>query len=163
MAIYMKINEIEGHVTAKGYEKWIELNHLNFHVKRNIATHPGKVADREFTKPNISEIQLSKYIDKTSPKLFEQTCVGKSIAKIEIHICQTGVDQISPYMQYTLSNVIVSHYMLTAQEHCETSPPQENFNLNFNKLEMKYIPYDEKHNPGSPIPSGYDLSLGTKV
>jgi hypothetical protein len=28
---------------------------------------------------------------------------------------------------------------------------------------MKYTPYDNEHNPGSPVPAGYDISLGKKV
>lgn len=162
MAIYMKVDGVEGHVTAKGYEKWIELDSVNFNVNRTINTKPGNVSDRESTKPTLSEIAVTKVMDKTTPNLFSEACIGKSKPKVEIHVCQTG-DKISPYMEYTLSNVLISNYQVQGQNKCENAAPLETINLNFDKIEMKYTPYDEKHNAGSPIPAGYDLSTGTKV
>ena len=163
MAIYMKIDGIDGHVTAKGYEKWIEVDSLNFGVSRNISTVPGNVTDRESTKPKVSEIIVSKQMCKASPNLFSEACVGKSKPNVKIHVCQTGGDSVSPYMEYTLSNVLLSNYQVNGIERAEKVPPTENVNLNFDKIEMKYTPYDDKHNPQSPIPAGYDLSTAKKV
>ncbi len=163
MAIYMKVDGIDGHVTTKGYEKWIELNSLHFSVNRKLSTKPGNVYDRESTKPVFTEVMVDKSMDKTTPKLFEQACVGKAISKVEIHICQTGTDKISPYMQYTLHDVLMSHYQVLGEDKCEGAAPTESASLNFDKIEMKYTPFDAKHNAGSPIPAGYDLSTGTKI
>lgn len=162
MAIYMKIDGIDGNVTAKGYEKWIELDSLNFGVQRNINTKPGNVTDREATKPTVNELTVNKAMDKTSPNLFVEACVGKAKSKVEIHVCQTS-DRISPYMQYTLSNVLISNYQVSAVNKADNAAPMETANLNFDKIEMKYTPYDEKHNALSPIPAAYDLSSGTKA
>lgn len=163
MAIYLKIDKFDGHVTAKGYEKWIEIETFHHSVERNISTRPGNVADREATKPSFSELMVTKKLDKTSPKLFEQACVGKALPKVEIHLCLTGPDKISPYTQYTLQNVIISRYETLGEQGCERGAPSEQLYLNFDKIEVKYIPYDAQHNAGSPIPAGYDLAAGTKV
>lgn len=162
MPIYIKINDIEGNITAKNHEKWIEVNSINFYVSRNITTKPGAISDREFTKPSLSEIEITKNIDKTSPLLFSEACVGK-VKNVNIDVCQTN-ETISAYMQYTLSNVIISHYsVLIHSEDDKHLLPTEKIKLNFSKIEMKYIPYDEKHNAGSPIPAGYDLESAKKV
>ncbi len=165
MAIYMKIDGIDGHVTAKGYEKWIELDSFQFGVNRSIATKPGNVSDRESTKPTISEIVVTKAMDKTSPNIFTEACVGKAKPKVEIHFCQTG-ENVSPYMQYTLSNVLVSNYQaqrLQDNNVTANATPVETINLNFDKIEMKYTPYDEKHAADSPVPAGYDLNTAKKI
>lgn len=162
MAIYMKVDGIDGLVSAKGYEKWIELDSLNFGVQRNITTKPGNVSDRETSKPTIHEFTIGKVMDKTSPNLFSEACVGKAKSSVQIHVCQTG-DTISPYMQYTLSNVLISNYQVSATNKADKAAPEESVTLNFDKIEMKYTPYDESHKASSPIPAGYDLSSGTKI
>lgn len=163
MAIYMKIDGIDGHITATGYEKWIELESLSFGTSRNISTKPGNVSDREFTKPTFTEVMIGKLMGKDSPYIFTEACVGKSKPTIQIHICQTGTNGISPYIQYTLSNVLISRYQIHASDKAEGTAPTELLNLNFDKIEMKYTQYDEKHNALSPIPAGYDLNKGTRI
>jgi len=161
----MKMDGAEGNVTAKGYEKWIELSSLNFGVKRSINTKPGKVADRESTRPTVSEVTLTKEMDKSSPALFTEACVGKAKPKVEVHLCQTG-ENISPFMQYTLENVLVSNYSVnhsSDDNQRKTGYPTETVTLNFDKIEMKYTPYDEQHKAQSPIPAGYDLNTAQKI
>jgi type VI secretion system secreted protein Hcp len=36
--------------------------------------------------------------------------------------------------------------------------PIEQINLNFTKMELKYVPYDSNHKPQSPIVASYDLA-----
>ena len=165
MTIYMKIDGIEGNVTAKGYEKWIELNSIQCGVQRNINTSPGKVIDRESTRPAINEFLLTKHMGKTTPLLFTEACVGKAKPQVEIHLCHTG-DEISPYMQYTLNNVLISNYFVEYEETTDkltANHPKETITLNFDKIEMKFIPYDEQHKAQSPIPAGYDLNTANKI
>lgn len=162
MPIYIKVDGIDGNITAKGHEKWIEVSAFSFGVSRNISTKPGAVSDRESTKPSISEIEIIKNIDKTSPNFFSEACVGK-VKNVNIDVCQTG-DTIAAYMQYSLTNVIVSSYSVNITSAAdERLSPCEKIKLNFDKIEMKFTPYDEKHNPGSPIPAGYDLVSAKKI
>lgn len=162
MAIYMKVDGIEGHVSAKGYDRWVELDSLDFGVNRSLQTKPGNVFDRESTKPSVTEIAISKLMDKTSPHIFLEACIGRAKSKVEIHICQTG-ERIIPYMEYTLHNVLISHYGVQAIAKDGATVSEEHVSFNFDKIEMKYTPYDEKHNPQSPIPAGYDLKAAQRV
>lgn len=161
MPIYLKIQGMEGDVSAKGHEKWIEVSCMNFNVSRNINTKPGAVSDRESTRPSISEIEISKTIDKTSPHLFSEACVGKS-KLVNLDICRTG-ETLSAYVQYTLSNAIISYYGIIISSDTHGLQPTEKIRINFDKIEMKVIPFDAKHNPGSPIPAGYDLAGAHKI
>ncbi len=162
MAIYMKIGGIDGDVTAKGHEKWIALQSLDFNVKRLLSTDPGRIADREGTRPSISEISITKKMDKSSPLLFSEACVGKAKSEMKIDICQTD-SSLTPYAQLTLNNVIVSGYQLdasNAEQHstsAENQTPHEKITLSFDKIELRYTPYDSQHQAQSPIPAGYDL------
>lgn len=162
MPIYMQVQGIDGDVSAKGYEKWIALDSLNFGANRDIKTRTGKTSDREATLPTVGEIVVTKEMNKSSPNLFAEACVGKA-KSVTIHVCQTGTDAAKPYVEYTLNNVLLSNYQVALDKNTDHAVPVETLNLNFDKIEMKYIPYDEQHNAGSPIPAGYDLTTGTKV
>lgn len=161
MAIYMKIDGIDGNVSTKGYEKWIELDSVSHDITRSINTQPGKVADRETTRPMIGEILITKKMDQTAPHLFTEACVGKAQSKpVQIHFVQTGED-ISPFMEYSLQNVLISQYSVNHDKMGKD--PVEAVKLNFDKIEVKYTPYDAAHKPQSPIPAGYDLATAKKV
>jgi type VI secretion system secreted protein Hcp len=166
MAIYMLIPQKLGNVTAKGHEQWIGLHTLEFHVKRYIATEPGRVYDRESTRPTLSDISLTKKLDASSPLLFSDACVGEAIPEIKVDLCQSG-NQLIPYMQYIFFNVIISSYQINFcyQPHQPLTAeyPIEKLTFSLDKLEMKYTPFDEKHKPQSPIPAGYDLREATLI
>jgi type VI secretion system secreted protein Hcp len=162
MAIYMKVEGIDGHVTAKGYEKWIELDSLKHTNERNITAKPGNVSDRESTKPTLSGFDISKASDKTTPHVYIESLVGKA-KKVDIHICQTGTDKITPYLQYVLHDCLFSKFELEIENKAQSEGPKEKITLSFDKIEMKYTPHDQKHNTGSPIPVGYDLATATKI
>ena len=159
MAIYMKIPGIEGDISAQGHEQWIQLSSLNFATKRSLCIEPGRITDREATRPSVSEIEITKKMDKASPQLFSESCVGKAKPEIKIDICQTGSSLI-PYMQYTLRNVIVSAYRVDAENEFY---PTEKLHLSFDRLEMRYTPFDEQNQAQSPIPAAYDLKKATTV
>jgi type VI secretion system secreted protein Hcp len=60
MAIYMKIDGIDGSVTAKGFEKQIELHSFQFGVGRAISMDSGNAANRSHGRPSLSEITVTK-------------------------------------------------------------------------------------------------------
>ena len=158
MAIYLHVEGLEGDVTAAGHEGWIECESMDFGVSRSISTQTGSSQERESTAPTFSDVTIVKNMDKCTPKLFEQACIGTS-KLVKIDLVQTG-EQLDTYMSYELTDsLITSHATSSAGE----GRPTESVSFNFTKILMKYTPYDNKHKPGSPIPAGYDVRLGKKV
>jgi len=158
MSIYLKIDGIEGKVTATGHEKWIDVGSLQWGVGRAISSSVGTSADREASKPSISEVSVTKQMDASSPLIFTEACVGKS-KPIKIHLCTTGTDTIDTYMEYELEDCMVSGYSVSSGG----DRPSESISFSFTKLTMKFIPYDDAGKAQSPLPAGYDMALGKKV
>ena len=159
MSAFMKIEGIEGDVTAKGHENWIQIDKIELHIERTLSAEPGRISDRERTRPTLSEITIHKKMDRTSPLLFSESCVGKAKEELLIDICQTN-NTLSAYMQYNLSNVIVSYYQVN---HENNHQPIETIRLSYDRIEMKYTPYDDQNKPCSPIPAGYDLKTTESI
>lgn len=160
MPIYLKIDGINGNVTATGHEKWIELGSMQFGVGRGITSvgSVGRESNREASIASISEVTVSKIMDETSPLFFIEACIGVG-KNAEIHLCRTG-DQVQSFMEYKLQNVLISSYSMETNGE---GHPEESLSFNFDKIEMKYIPYDDQQKAGSPVPSGYDLKAAKKV
>lgn len=159
MAIYMKAKGFSGNVTAKGYENWIELDSVDFGVKRAITTRVGRVSDRERGTPDFSEAEVLKRLDASSNELFQSVCTGSAIPTLEIHLCSTG-QTIQPYVKYLLENVIVSSHYNTV---VSGAVPYERFTLNYTKIQKSYIGRDGSNQSLAPHTTGYDLEKAGQI
>lgn len=158
MAIFMQIEGIDGTVTAKGHEKWIDCSSMQWGVGRAISNSVGTMDDREASKPSISEISITKQMDLSSTALFTEATIGKG-KKVVIHLCKTGSDEIETYQEYELEDCMVSGYSVSSGG----DRPQESISLSFSKILCTYTPFTPDGKAGSPNKSGYDVAAGTKV
>jgi type VI secretion system secreted protein Hcp len=157
----MKLNN--GGATAKGFEKFIELDTFDLGVSRKIDTKIGKVTDRDFGVPNIMDFIISKQLDKSSPYLFEASLAGTTLGEIKLSACGAS-GSANKYLEYTFSDVMLSHYSISGTENQHQDDlPYEILHLNFTKVEMKYIPRNSKNESLLPISSGYDLTTATSI
>jgi type VI secretion system secreted protein Hcp len=164
MGIYLQIDGIQGPVTAKGLEGFIQAESFTSNIQRKLATQAGAVSNRETSKPVFSEITLTKIVDKTTPLLFTEATVGASKSNAVVKFISAG-SNLNEYLTITLGNVMISSQTLDTTdrnvsddgENNRSDRPTESITLNFTKIEVKYTPYDNQNNVGSPIPAGYDL------
>lgn len=156
MAIYVKVDGVDGNVTSKGHEKWIECLSFQFGVGRSIPMYVGKQTQREATAPSLSEITLSKEFDDSSPYLFQESVKGIS-KTVNIHITKTGAGELDNVVEYILSDCLLSGYSVSTAGEA----PQESLSLAYTKIEMKYIKWDEAHKKASQVPVSYDLGTAT--
>jgi type VI secretion system secreted protein Hcp len=168
--MYMKISGMEGDVSAKGYEQWIQLESLHLQARRKLNTQPGRTLDKEGSRPAFSEVTVTKRMDQTTPKLFQEALVGGAKPHIQIDIA-TSNDAMAAYMQYTFSNAILSSYEVHDftfssagdSSHIKKRSPLETLTINFDKIEMRYLPRDTHNKPQSPVTAAYDLKQATSA
>lgn len=157
----MKIDQINGNVTAKGYENWIELVRFKVRANRKIHTHrAGVQSNRGSSVPSFSEISITKRVDEISPILFLETCTGKA-KDIQIHFCLSETN-IYSYFEITLNDVLLSGSHFSGNSN-PNRHPMETFSLNYSKLQLRYIPYTNSHDAAAPISAGYDLIMAKKI
>jgi type VI secretion system secreted protein Hcp len=153
MAVYMKVDGIDGDVSARGHDNWIQVDNLQFDVSRNVTNTAGKLYDRILSQPNFTEITLSKKVDKASSYLLQYACSTKAIDRVEIDVCTTD-QELSPYVKYTLEKVIIAEMR---HETFSGTTPFEKLRLNFTRLELNYQGRDDANRPRGPLVSGYNL------
>ena len=158
--IFIEYEGIEGNATAEGYEKHIRVDTLQFGVGRGISMEPGNLANREATRPSLSEVVFTHKTDNSATALFKESVTGSIGKKVVIKFVQTGTDGFVEYMNYTLYDVLVSGYSIAAEGDTD---PTESVSLSYAKIEVKYNDYDKSNKSASPQVVGYDLEFGKPI
>lgn len=150
----MKIDSIEGGSQVSGYKGWIELDSVYFSVDRDIPMAVGRSDNRETSLPLLSEVTITKLMDKSSNHLFAAACGSKkSLDTVQIHLCTNGPNY-QPYVKLTLNNVMPSGY---EKVMAGNSVPSELISLTYTKITHTQV------EDGSPVITGFDLITAKTV
>jgi type VI secretion system secreted protein Hcp len=158
MSIYMKVPGADGSVTATGYEKWIELDSMQFGVGRHVGMDVGNMANRAAGLPNFSEVSVSKQMEESSHALLNDAVLGKSGKKIEIAVVEVG-DTAEEMVKYDLEDSIFSSFSMSAGGG---GRPQESLSISYSKLTVSFAASGKDHKAGATPRVIYDLTLAKK-
>jgi len=134
----MKFGDVPGDVTTQGFKDWIEMNSFQFGVSRGVSSGAGG-STRESSSPSISEIVVTKYFDKSSAKLYQDSVAGSFDTKVQIKMTTTTKSTIETFLTYDLSDCGVSSY----SQSSGGDAPVESLSLNFVKIMMTPTPLDK--------------------
>jgi len=158
MAIYVKVDGIDGTATHEKHKKWLYVDSVQWGVGRGISVQTGRAFNRESSEPSVSEVTITKTTDGSSPKLFQLATGMDPVGKKVVIDLVTSGSPGETFLTYTLTNSLVSSYSASSGGEA----PSESISFNFTKIEVKYIPQDEKMEGAAPIIASYDLAT-TKV
>jgi len=140
MAIFIKYGDLAGEATATGYEKWMEVQSLQWGVGRGISSGVGGGSKREASAPSVSEIVVTKTMDAISPLMLKEA-IGGDAKTVKIDLTQTDASgKHIAYQKYILTNTLVSGYSLSSGG----DRPSESLSLNFTKVDSEYLKVDDK-------------------
>jgi type VI secretion system secreted protein Hcp len=154
--IFMQINGLAGDVAVPGFAGDIELNSFQWGVGRGISSPTGGSSDRESSAPSVSEIVVTKALDKTSPELLRDLLAGTDIPEIDIFFVNLskGGQAGTAYAEYVLSDVLLSGYSTSSGG----DRPTESLSLNF--LKIQYKSFTQNADGTTSVDSlTYDLTL----
>jgi len=152
--IFMQFQGITGEVTAKNFTGDIQINSFQWGVSRAIN---GLGTGRVLGMPSLSEIVITKLLDKASPTLVNDLLTGVSTPEVDIFFVNNGRASQTTYAEYKLQNVLISSYSASSSG----DRPTESLSLNFSKITFTEIPLTSTGAPGIPVSTTFDLtSLG---
>jgi type VI secretion system secreted protein Hcp len=160
MPIYLNYNSlaVKGDATATGWEGWIEVNSFQFGVGRGISSPTGGSADRESSAPSVSEITITKDQDSSTGPLLTAALQGEGVAVI-IDFVKTSQGQLAKYMEYKLTNTLISGWSTSSGG----DRPSESVSLNFTKFEVDPTTIDAAGAISNANPITYDIGLAKVV
>ena len=149
---FIKIGDIEGESTDAKHAKWIDLQSVQWDVKREISDPLG--GNREPGLPKLSELTLTKLLDRSSPAIFLNAVGGSQpISTVTLELVNPTYSGV--FYRLTLNNVLVS-----SQKHTSTlgeDKPRETITLNFTKIKIEYFYQDAKGTVAVPAVT-YDVT-----
>jgi type VI protein secretion system component Hcp len=121
---YLKIDGIAGESTARGHERWIEIEAFSVAGARSSA--------RQTLQANSGPGTMTLFprLENLSPKLIEACNEGRSLGRVVLHIRAPGSS--GTFEEYVLDGTTVS----TCQASSADERPTENITLNFGKVEF---------------------------
>jgi len=140
MAAYIKFDGVEGEAQDKDHKGWSDILAFSQSLQK-----PGFAATGPTRRRGdviLEDIQVTKELDKASPKIAEGVCKGKVFPKVEIELTASYTDAGRvTYFRYELKNVQVTSYGISGSGQAEEVPTEE-CSLNFEEIKVTYTEAD---------------------
>jgi type VI secretion system secreted protein Hcp len=155
---FLKIDVIPGESTDDKHKDWIEVLSYNHGLSQPAAGSRSTGGAASSQRCDHQDFTVVKAIDKASPKLALHCCNGAHIKKITLELCRAAGDK-QKYMEYTLSDVIVSNVRPGGSAKGGEALPLEEISFDYGKIEWVYTETDHKTGkPKGDVKAHWDLT-----
>ena len=133
---FLKLDGIDGEVSAAGFEKWIEVMSFSWGV-----TNAGTGASGGgggAGKASFQDLHFESPTSKASPNLMLACATGKHIQSALLTLRKAGgSDNSAQFMKIRLDDVLISSYQNAGAEQGDDRP-LDGVSLNFVKIDFLY-------------------------
>lgn len=154
---FLKIQGIPGESADEAHKDCIEVLGYS-HGMTQAATGHGRAGGAPATgRCNLGDFTVTKRVDKATTLLAKALCMATLIKEVKLELCRAGGSK-EKYMEYTLSNVIVSSVTASKSREGE-GLPEEHLAFSFGKMTWTYFRTDPKTGkPKGELEHTYDLT-----
>jgi type VI secretion system secreted protein Hcp len=153
---FVKIDGIDGESSDDAHKGEIEIISYSLGATQAGGASTSRTGGQTGARADIGEFTITKVLETSTPNLFKFCCSGKHIAKIVISICGASESK-QTYMQYTLTDAVVSSHRAIGATSAEGARPLEEVSFRFGTISLAYTPYDNTGKAGAAIKAGWDL------
>ena len=144
--MFLKLEGIEGESFSKGHEKEIEVSSWSWGMSRDIMTSGSA---RAMGRPCVSEIVVTKLVDKASPKLMTALVNGTAIKGGKLTVRKGGEVPVD-YLVIELATILVSSLQ---ESGSSGDTAQESVALSFVSANVSYTVQGPDGKPGEKVPA----------
>lgn len=158
---FVKVDGIEGESTDSKHSGWIEAINFSAGASQAVSNTASSAGGATAERTDIKPFTFTKQVDSSSPKLFQACAAGTHLDKITIALHRAGGDEKIKFLEYELSNCIISD--VTTNGGGEDFPT-ESISINFGKIRITYS--KQKREGGGlagNISAGWDLQKNCTV
>lgn len=83
---YLKIEGIPGEALDSKHKDWIEIKSYSCAVHQTVSDTATSAGGATSGRSTFNDLQITKYVDKSSSKLFEESAKGTHIPKVTLHV-----------------------------------------------------------------------------
>jgi len=155
---FLQIDGIKGESQEDKHADWIEVIAFNHQVKQKTSSTRSSSGGATTGVSEHGDIFITKFIDISTPKLYEACSTGKHFSKAAIEFLRQSGDSKVKYLEIKLEEVIISS--ITSDGHKSGDELQtEILGLNYGKIEWVYTQQKRKDGSGGGNTTAkYDLT-----
>jgi len=159
--MFLYLNGITGESIDEQHDDWIDVLSYSHGISQPGADSITSGISRSAMRSEHQGFTIAKYLDKSSPKLALYCCSGTHIPEVILELCYATGDKLR-FMEYTLSDVIVSSVSPSGSVESGEARPLEEVSFSYSRIEWKYTEMD----PGTGKAKGnveaeWDLTTNT--
>lgn len=129
-------SDIKGDCTDADHTDWVQITAFRFN-----ATQPPsvlhKVGHRTAEAVELSEFEVDKLHDSSTPGLFASVCSGATIPEVNIELVKSGGDPL-PYTKIKLTDVLVTGVLHAGDPSGQFQFPMETVKMTFSEIEWTF-------------------------
>lgn len=145
---FMKIDQMDGESTDAQFKTWQQLESFSCGVSQPGSGSQSTGGSRNVARANHHNFHVVKDMDKATPKLVQFCCDGQHIKKIQVTLCRAVDKKKQKYLEFTLSDVIVTGVTPLGSMGGDALP-KESVSFDYGKFEINYTQLD--HATGKPV------------
>lgn len=160
---FLKIDGIDGESTDDKHANWIEVLSYSTGLSQTASGSASTAGGATSQRADFQDFSIVKALDKASPKIAVACADGTHIKSVILELCRAGGDKVK-YMEYKLSNCIISSVRPGGSSAGNETLPLEEVAFNYGKIEWTYT--QQKRGDGSgggQVAAGWDLEKNKKV
>ena len=160
---FLKVEGVPGESKDEKHSDWIEILQFSNGHDQPASGTASSVGSLTAERANFRQFVVTKAIDKASPKLAQACASGEHYPTVTLELCRAGGDK-QPYMEYKLTDAIVSSFASGGANISEEAVPTETVQFSYGKIEWKYTQTQVAGGKGSgTVAAGWDLKTNKKV
>jgi len=159
---FLKIATIPGESSDDKHKEWIEVLSYSHGASQPSSGRTSSSGGHSAGRVDLADFVVTKYLDKSSPKLALACCNGEHIKEISVELCRATGEK-GRYMEYKMSDVIVRSVSPAGSGGEQNPLPVEQVAFSFNKIEWTYTEYGADGKKKGDIKTGWDAAANKKV
>ncbi|KPX56121.1 type VI secretion system tube protein Hcp [Pseudomonas amygdali] len=132
---FMKVEGVEGESVDAEHKGWIELLSYHYDAVQSISHSASSSGGASAGGVTLVDFQISKYVDRATPKLFELCCKGSHIKIVTLRVHRAGSEKFK-YLDIVMEEVLISTVSGRGAEHAGL--PVESITLNYGRIKFEY-------------------------
>lgn len=160
---FLNLDGIPGESTDDKHKDWIEVLSYDHQMTQPVSSTRSSSGGASSGRTQHGDFFITKFVDKSSPKLYDAVSGGKHFSKAKIEVCRAGGGQVK-FLEINLEEVMISSVHVNSRgSHVPSngngngaSPnvpdsdllPTEVVSLNYGKIEWVYTAQKRKDGSG---------------
>ncbi len=157
--MFLKIDDVKGESQDDKHKGEIDVLAWSWGMSQSGTMHAGSGGGAG--KVSVNDLSITKYVDKSSPVLFDKCSSGEHIKQAVLYVRKAGGKNPLEYLKLTINEVLIAS-VSTGGSGGEDRLT-ENISLNFGKYKIEYTPQKADGSAEGVVASGFDIRANKKV